>query len=106
MSRMRPLLLAFASYVVLPALMLAQSDRGTITGRVIDATEAAVANATVTITNQETGIRTVSRTSETGNYAVPQLAVGKYEIAIEAQGFRRYLRRDVELNIAQTLTLN
>ncbi len=106
MSRMRPILLALASSFVLPALMLAQSDRGTITGRVVDATEAAVANATVTITNQETGIRTTSRTSETGNYVVPQLAVGKYEVAIEAQGFRRYVRRDVELNIAQTLALN
>ncbi|MDZ4799383.1 MAG: TonB-dependent receptor [Bryobacteraceae bacterium] len=106
MSRTQCHLLALASYFVLPALMLAQSDRGTITGRVLDATEAVVANASITATNQETGIRSVGKTSETGNFVIPQLAVGRYEVAIEAPGFRRNVRRDVDLNIAQTLTLN
>lgn len=91
---------------VLASPAFAQSDRGTITGRVVDATEAVIANATVTITNQETGIRGVTQTNATGNYLVPQLAVGRYEIQIEAPGFRKYVRRDTDLNVAQTLTLN
>ena len=62
--------------------------------------------AAVTITNQETGLRSVTNSNETGNYVVPQLPVGKYEISVEAPGFRRYVRRDTNLNIAQTLTLN
>ena len=47
--------------------LFAQSDRGTVTGRVIDATSAAVPNASVVVTNQETGLRSTTRTSETGN---------------------------------------
>jgi outer membrane receptor protein involved in Fe transport len=45
-------------------------------------------------------------TSDTGNYVVPQLPVGRYAITVEAPGFRRYIRKDTELNVAQTLTLN
>src|SRR5262249_3436921 len=85
---------------------LAQSDRATITGRVLDSTQAAVSTATVTITNQETGIRTATRANQEGNYSIPQLPVGRYEVAIEAPGFRRYVRRDLAISVAQTLTLD
>lgn len=88
------------------SFLIAQSDRGTITGRVLDPSQASVAGATVSVTNQETGVKTSTQTSETGNYSVPQLAVGRYEVAIEMQGFRRYVRRELDLNVAQTLTLN
>jgi hypothetical protein len=91
---------------LLPAALLAQSDRGVITGRVLDPSDAAISGAAVAITNQETGIRSVTRTNEAGNYVVPQLPVGRYEITIEAAGFRKYVRRDTDLNVAQTLTLN
>ncbi len=84
----------------------AQSDRGTITGRVTDPSDSAIAGASVTIVNQETGLRTVTKTNATGNYAAGQLSVGRYEISIEFSGFRKYLRRDTPLNVAQTLTLN
>jgi len=77
-----------------------------ITGRVLDATQAAITSAAVTVTNQETGIRTATRTSETGNYVVPQLPVGRYEITFEATGFNKAIQRDIDLNVAQTLTLN
>jgi hypothetical protein len=86
--------------------LLAQSDRGTITGRVLDPSQAAIAGAAVVVTNQETGIRATTATSETGSFTVPQLPVGRYEISIEAKGFRKYIRRDTDLNVAQTLTLN
>lgn len=86
--------------------LLAQSDRGSITGRVLDPSQAAIAGAAVVVTNQETGIRATTATSETGSFTVPQLAVGRYEISIEAKGFRKYIRRDTDLNVAQTLTLN
>ena len=92
--------------VFLTSVLFGQSDRGTITGRVVDPTEAVVANATVTVTNQNTGIKTTAQTTETGNYLIPQLPVGRYEVQIESPGFRKQIRRDVELSVAQTLTLN
>ncbi len=91
---------------LVPLLLHAQTDRGSITGRVVDATDAAISDANVTITNQETGIKSVTKTSATGNYVVPSLPVGTYEITVEAAGFRRNVRRDARLDVAQTLTLN
>lgn len=91
---------------LLSCTLLAQSDRGTITGRIIDATSAAVPNASVVVTNQETGLRSTTRTSETGNYVVPQLQVGRYEMSVEAAGFRKSIQRDLVLNVAQTLAVN
>ena len=57
-------------------------------------------------THIETGVRHAARTNETGNFTIPQLAVGKYEVSMEAAGFRRLVRRDIVINVAQTLTLN
>src|SRR5438046_2853462 len=98
--------LVVAVCALIPFLLHAQTDRGSITGRVVDATDAAISDANVTITNQETGIKSVTKTSATGNYVVPSLPVGTYEITVEAAGFRRNVRRDARLDVAQTLTLN
>jgi hypothetical protein len=81
-------------------------DRGTITGRVTDPSDAVIAGATVTVTNQDTGIKITTSTNEAGNYVVRGLAFGSYEVACEAKGFRKYLGKDNKLDIAQTLTLD
>ena len=86
--------------------VFAQSDRGTINGRVLDPSQAAVSGASVVIVNQDTGARSTTQTNETGSYSVPQLAVGRYEISIEAKGFRKSVRPNTDLNVSQTLTLN
>src|SRR5258708_3303112 len=81
-------------------------DRGTITGRVTDPSGSVVANAAMTITNLDTGIKITSMTNASGNYSVAGLAFGKYEIACEAPGFRKYVRKEVNLDVAQTLSLD
>ncbi len=85
---------------------LAQSDRGTITGRVLDPAAATIPNASIVATHIDTAVRYTARTNETGNYLIAQLPVGRYEVAIEAAGFRRMVRRDLVINVAQTITLN
>jgi hypothetical protein len=82
-----------------------QSDRGSITGRVVDPTDSLVLNAAVTVLSQDTAARTVVHTNRAGNYAVRELPFGKYEVSCEAPGFRRYIR-NVELIVGQTLTLD
>ncbi len=86
--------------------MLWGQDRGTILGRVTDPSDAVVVGATVTVTNQDTGVKTSTTTNEAGNYAVRSLAFGNYEVTCESKGFRKYLRRDNTLVIGQTLTLD
>ena len=86
--------------------LVAQSDRGTITGRVLDPTAAVVPNARVEAVNQGTRVKYSAATNETGVYSIQQLPVGRYDVTVEAPGFNRYLHRDVEINVAQTVTLN
>lgn len=65
----------------------AQYENGSLIGTIHDATGAVVANATVTVTNVNTGIATKVTTNGSGDYEVPSLRVGTYGIAAEAQGF-------------------
>jgi hypothetical protein len=85
---------------------LAQTTLGTITGRVVDTTGAAIANAAVTATNTGTRLAYRTTTNDTGNYVLQQLAIGTYEIDVEAKGFRKFVRKDIELNVAQTLSVD
>jgi hypothetical protein len=60
-------------------VLVAQSDRGTITGAVSDPADAAVANAVIQLKNSETGVLYQAATTATGNYTVAQLPVGTYD---------------------------
>jgi hypothetical protein len=81
-------------------------DRGTILGRVSDPSSAVVVGATVTLANQSTGLKITTTTNETGNYTMTGLPYGHYELSCEAKGFRKYIRKGVELSVAQTLSLD
>jgi len=59
-----------------------------IVGQVSDATDAAVAGATVTATNRETGATRRVKTDEAGRFNFPQLRPGNYSVRVEAEGFR------------------
>src|ERR1051326_574244 len=81
-------------------------DRGTIEGRVADPSTAVIAGAKITVTNQNTGIKSSTTSNETGNYAVRGLAYGQYEMSVEANGFRKSVQRDIDVEVAQTLNLD
>jgi hypothetical protein len=84
----------------------AQTTLGSITGRVMDPTSASVSNAKVTATNTDTGVAYRTNTNNTGNYVLQQLALGNYDLTIEAPGFRRYSHKSFRLSVAQTLTID
>jgi hypothetical protein len=86
--------------------VLAQSDRGAITGRILDPSGAAVPGASVSARSQATGVQYRTNSTAAGNYVIPQLPFGRYEVAVEAPGFRRFVQKEVEVNVAQTVTLN
>ena len=58
----------------------------------------------MTATNQGTGLVYKTVTNGAGNFALQQLPVGKYDVTVEAAGFRKLVRKDIELNVAQTLS--
>jgi hypothetical protein len=81
---------------------MAQSDRGTITGTVSDPASASVPGAKIVARNMENGSTFDTTTTTTGDYTITSLPAGKYEISIEAPGFKKELRADVQVQVAQT----
>ena len=78
----------------------AQDITGSIVGIVKDSNGAVVAGATATIKNADTNTvaRTVN-TNEEGLYSVPYLPAGRYEVTVEASGFKKFVKTDIELNV-------
>ena len=81
------------------APLCAQSTTGAIVGTVTDPSGAIIAGATVTITNMGTNIAVKTTTDASGEYVVTPLEVGKYSVAVEATGFKRSIRSDVQVNV-------
>ena len=73
----------------------------TISGRVEDATGAAVGSATVTVTSPETGVARTVTTDETGNFRVLSLPVGLQEVRAEKPGFQSAVRTGINLVVGQ-----
>ena len=79
-------------------LLMAQFDSGQISGFVRDQTSAIVPGAAVVATNEGTKEPHRTVTNSEGYYVFPQLVVGSYTIAIEAQGFKRYVKTGIALD--------
>lgn len=102
-------LLLFACCFVLTSgcfSSLAQSNFGSIRGEITDATGAAIPGATVKIVDAGTSAESTALTDASGRYAATGLRPVVYNIAVEAQGFKRALRNNVKLDTAQDLGLD
>jgi Carboxypeptidase regulatory-like domain/TonB dependent receptor len=84
----------------------AQTGQGTLTGSVTDTTGAIIAGVSVTIKNQSTGFVYNAVTTQEGIYRVPYLNVGIYEITFAAAGFKKVVRRDIQIRSSETLGLD
>src|SRR5262249_8655518 len=96
--------LAFALSGVVAAR--AQNITASVRGTVTDKQGAAIAGAEVTITNNDTGYSRVSISSADGAYSFESLPIGKYRLRATKAGFRSFSLRDVELHVADNLTLD
>ena len=90
-------------WLVLTAVMaFAQGDRGSITGTLSDPAGAVVPNVRVGLINADTGAVFETATTETGNYTLPSLPVGRYRLTISAPGFSQYVREGIAVQGSQT----
>jgi len=100
----------FATVVCLCALLinsaLGQGDRGTITGTVTDPTGAVIAGARVTAHNTDTRNLVETVTTGTGNFTLPQLPVGAWDVAVEAAGFKKFTSLKNKIEVAQTIRID
>ena len=77
-----------------------------VSGRVEDASGAAVPGASVTVTNLETGATRAAAADAAGAYRVLSLPVGRYEVKAEAAGFKAALQTGISLLVAQEAVVN
>ena len=99
---------------VLASQLQGQGDRGVITGTVTDASGAIVPGAAITVIQKETNTSFKTTTSTAGDFAVPSLPVGSYQVRTERPSFKTSItdnvvvvaggtvRVDVTLQVGQT----
>jgi len=102
---MRSLSTALVLFFVALALF-AQTDRGTITGTIIDPAGAVVANAAIEARNTGTGATHPVASSATGNYTIPNLPTGTYELSVTVPGFKKLVRAGLVVQAAQTIRVD
>ena len=99
-------LLAVLCLLVVVGSTAAQEFRGSITGRVTDASGAVVVGAQVAATNAAMNSSVWATTDESGDYTILFLTPGSYMLAVEATGFKKLLRQNVEVRVGDRLTLD
>jgi hypothetical protein len=79
----------------------AQVDTGTILGTVKDGSGAVVAGAKVTLTHEGQAFTLSRATRQDGTYIFTPIRIGTYRVEVESQGFKKAVRRGIELNLQQ-----
>jgi hypothetical protein len=102
----RAILAAFAAALFSLVPAFSQDTRGSISGTITDSSGAAIPLAKVTATNIETNVSAEAQSSGTGTFTLLYLLPGRYSVAVEASGFKRTVRENVELRVADRLTLD
>ncbi len=83
-----------------------QNIRGTILGTVRDQTGAVIRGAKVTVRHVATGLTRTETTGDTGEYLIPQLPVGEYNLEAEQTGFKKFERTGIHLQVDDKLRID
>jgi hypothetical protein len=86
--------------------VFSQNFSAAISGSVRDATGAVLPGVSVTATHTETGLTRTVSTDETGDYRMPAIPVGAYEVRAELSGFKQQVRRGINLVVGQDAVVN
>lgn len=92
--------------IIVSGAALGQESRGTITGTITDSNGAVVPNASVTVTNPATKTSTNTTTTDEGNYTLPFLTPAVYTVTVEAAGFKRLVRSNIEVRVGDRVPLD
>lgn len=92
-------ILLFALPVLYVSALLAQNAG--IDGLIRDQSQAAIPNASVTVTNLDTGLQRKVTTNESGSYTVPLLPIGRYSVTASKDGFGIETRPELHLDTQQ-----
>src|SRR5215468_6428709 len=107
MDKSRIVTLAVLCAIVFRVAALAQTTTGSIVGVVTDPGGASVPGATVTVTNEGTGVVAIKMTTDSsGNYVATTLPPGRYVVTVEAAGFKKSVNPGINLSVQDRIGLN
>ena len=92
--------------LLLASAAFAQTDRGTITGTVLDPTGAVIAGAMIEAKNAATNETYNAGSTGTGNYTLSNLPAGAYDLTVNASGFKKYVRPGITVQVAETARID
>ncbi len=104
--RSRSLLLVALLVLLLPQLTYAQTNAGSLSGHVSDASGGALPGVTITATNSATGFNRTVITETDGSYRFASLPIGTYDVTADLAGFGSVTTRTVEVNVSTDRSLN
>jgi hypothetical protein len=84
----------------------AQVNRGSITGIVTDQSGAVVPDVAITIVNVGTGVANNVTSNSSGVYTVPLLDPAIYRLSAVKEGFKKYSRTNIVVNVGETLRVD
>jgi outer membrane receptor protein involved in Fe transport len=98
--RLTMVLAAVLAIALLPVTVRAQTFRGTILGTVTDTSGASIVGAKVTVHNVDTGVDRITETNGDGEYRVPELPIGTYNVTVEKSGFQASVISGIAVEVA------
>jgi len=104
--RSRSLPLVGFLLLLLPNLLFAQTNAGSLSGRVSDGSGAALPGVTVTATNEATGFNRTVISETDGSYRFASLPIGTYDVTADLAGFGSLTTKNVEVNVSTDRNLN
>jgi hypothetical protein len=85
---------------------LAQTVTGSVTGTVTDPSGAVIPQATVVVTNTQTGVASSATSNGAGVYSLRFLPIGQYKVTVTANGFNTFTQPPFALEIDQTAKID
>jgi len=92
---------ALSLLLFLSPFLHGQTSTGAISGTVTDSADAAIPGATITLTNDGTGVSISATTDGSGYYTVEGLSVGSYTINVSSTGFQKSVTKGIQLDPGQ-----
>lgn len=91
--------------LVLCSVVFGQAQSGSLSGRVVDSGEAAVVDAKIEVRQDDTGLILATVSNEAGVYVFPSMPAGIYTLTAEKEGFKKLVRSQLQIFIAQRQSL-
>jgi hypothetical protein len=91
---------------LLPTPTTAQALYGSVTGTITDSTGASVPGATITLTNEQTGLELTGVTDQAGTYTIRNVLGGTYTLKASLQGFKEFVQTGIPVIVGGIARIN